>query len=66
MIFGFGLIFIYSSDSRKFDSFYDLRKERKDIIKVNKSKTSFLQDYLPIFPDLNMVKERFEDHIRPM
>lgn len=39
-----------------FNSFYELQKEGTDIIKANSPKNSFLQDYLPIFPDLEIEK----------
>ncbi|MEZ4801152.1 MAG: HNH endonuclease domain-containing protein [Gelidibacter sp.] len=49
-----------------FDLFYNTQKIGVDIIKKVKPKNHYLQDYLPIFPDLEINKYRFEEHIKPM
>lgn len=49
-----------------FDSFFEIQKIGIDIIKRNTPKNRFLQDYLPIFPDLTIKKNKFEEHIKPM
>lgn len=49
-----------------FDNFYKTQKIALDIIKSLKPKNHYLQDYLPIFPDLELNKIKFEEHIKPM
>lgn len=49
-----------------FDSFYDLQLQSIEIIKSKSSKNKFLQDYLLIFPDLKLSKQKFEELIKPM
>jgi hypothetical protein len=49
-----------------FNSFFEIQKIGVDIIKSNTPQNSFLEDYLPIFPDLNVKKDKFEEHIKPM
>lgn len=49
-----------------FDSFYELQKEGVNIIKSKTPKNKFLEDYLPIFPELDIDKDTFKEHIKPM
>lgn len=49
-----------------FDSFYNFQKTGIEIIKQIAPKNHYLQDYLPIFPDLEIDKYKFEEHIKPM
>ena len=49
-----------------FDSFCELQKEGTNIIKANSPKNIFLEDYLPIFPNLEIEKDKFAGHIEPM
>lgn len=49
-----------------FDSFYNFQKLGVEVIKQISPKNHYLQDYLPIFPDLEIDKYKFEEHIKPM
>lgn len=49
-----------------FNSFYELQKVGFDIIKKSAPKNKFLQDYLPLFPNKKIEKNKFEDFIKPM
>ncbi|MDW5288889.1 HNH endonuclease domain-containing protein [Formosa sp. PL04] len=49
-----------------FDDFYDLQEEGYKIIKALRPKNKFLQDYLPIFPNQEFNKLKYEQLIKPM
>lgn len=49
-----------------FDGFYELQKEAVDIVRLNKPNNRFLQEYLTVFPDLNISKNRYAECIQPM
>lgn len=49
-----------------FNSFFEIQKIGVDIVKKNYPKNKFLEDYLSIFSNLNIEKDKFEEHIRPM
>lgn len=49
-----------------FDDFYELQKEGYHIIKTIRPKNKFLQDYLPIFPNQEFSKLKYEELIKPM
>jgi len=49
-----------------FNSFYEIQQIGIEIIKSKNPKNSFLEDYLPIFPDLNIKKDKFEEQIKPL
>lgn len=49
-----------------FDSFYNLQKEGFEIIQSYNKKNKFLEDYLPIFPDLKMEKSKYAEYIKPI
>tara|TARA_R110002051_G_scaffold225917_1_gene288763 strand:- start:229 stop:489 length:261 start_codon:yes stop_codon:yes gene_type:complete len=49
-----------------FNSFYEMQQIGIEIIKSKNPKNSFLEDYLPIFPDLNIKKDKFEEQIKPL
>lgn len=49
-----------------FDSFYELQKTGLELVKTKNPKNKFLEDYLSVFPDLDMDKDTFADHIKPM
>ena len=49
-----------------FDLFYNFQKSGVEIIKQIAPKNPYLQDYLPIFPDLEIDKYKFVEHIKPM
>ncbi len=49
-----------------FSAFFEIQKVGIDIIKSNLPKNSFLEDYLPLFPDLDVNKNKFEEHIKPL
>jgi hypothetical protein len=49
-----------------FDSFFDLQKVGLELIKTKKPKNKFLEDYLSVFPNLEIDKNKFAEHIRPM
>lgn len=49
-----------------FNDFYELQKEAVAIVSVNKPKNRFLEEYLTVFPDLNISKEKYADCIQPM
>ena len=49
-----------------FDTFFEIQKEGFKIIKYHDPKNKFLQDYLPIFPNLSLDRNRYADTLRPM
>ena len=49
-----------------FDDFYNLQKEAVTIVKKNKPTNRFLDEYLTVFPDLNITKQKYRDCIQPM
>jgi hypothetical protein len=49
-----------------FDDFYNLQREAVKIVKTNKPKSRFLEEYLTVFPDLNISRERYAECIQPM
>ena len=51
-----------------FNSFFALQKIAVEIIKIKKPNSKLLEDYLTIFPDLNMTftEEKFRDRIQPL
>jgi hypothetical protein len=49
-----------------FDDFYEIQKEGFNIIKKTTPKNKFLQDYLPIFPNLELSKTKYEELVKPM
>lgn len=51
-----------------FNSFFALQKTAIDIMKIKKPESKLLEDYLTIFPDLNMnfTKEKFKERIQPL
>lgn len=49
-----------------FDSFFSLQNEAINIIKSLQPKNSFLQDYLTIFPNMQIEKNKYEEIIRPL
>ncbi|MFT5861227.1 MAG: hypothetical protein ACI865_003349 [Flavobacteriaceae bacterium] len=49
-----------------FNDFYELQKEAVAIVRVNKPKNHFLEEYLTVFPDLNISKDRYAECIQPM
>lgn len=49
-----------------FDGFYNLQKTGLEIIREKSPKNGFLEDYLPLFPNLDIDKDRFISHIKPM
>jgi hypothetical protein len=49
-----------------FDDFYFLQKEAVHIVRKVKPNNRFLEEYLTVFPDLNIDKERYYDCIQPM
>ena len=49
-----------------FDSFYGLQKEAVDIVAKVEPNNRFLEEYLTVFPDLNLSREKYEDCIQPM
>lgn len=49
-----------------FDSFYKLQKKGMEIIQENNPTNRFLEDYLSIFPDLKIERNKFGDHIKSM
>ena len=51
-----------------FNSFFALQKTAIDIMKIKKPDSKLLEDYLTIFPDLNMnfTEEKFRDRIQPL
>jgi len=54
------------SFDKYFDAFYETQKEGLNVIKSLAPKNKFLQDYLPLFHDLEIEKHKLEDTIRPM
>ena len=51
---------------RYFDDFYRLQKEAVNIVSTVKPKNRFLEEYLIVFPDMNLNKDKYEDCIQPM
>jgi len=49
-----------------FDDFYSLQKEAVQIVQKVKPNNRFLEEYLTVFPDLNLDKARYYDCIQPM
>ncbi len=51
-----------------FNSFFALQKTAIDIMKIKKPESKLLEDYLTIFPDLNMnfTEEKFRERIQPL
>lgn len=49
-----------------FDSFFNLQCEGLKIIKTIQPKNKFLQDYLSIFPDMKIDKNKYEEIIKPL
>lgn len=51
-----------------FNSFFHLQKNAIDIMKIKKPDSKLLEDYLTIFPDLNMTitEEKFKERIQPL
>lgn len=49
-----------------FDKFYALQKYAVEIVKEKQPKNKFLQDYLTLFPELTLNKERYRDHLEPL
>ena len=49
-----------------FNSFFEIQKEGLKVIKKIAPKNKFLQEYLPLFPDFKIEKQKLEDTIRPM
>lgn len=49
-----------------FDSFFELQKIGLEIIKSKAPKNRFLEDYIPLFPDLEINKNKYEEYIKPM
>ncbi|WP_415376398.1 HNH endonuclease domain-containing protein [Patiriisocius sp. Uisw_017] len=52
--------------SLHFDKFYELQKRGIETISQLNKKNTFLQDYYPLFPDLEVSRDRFQEHIKPM
>jgi hypothetical protein len=51
---------------RYFDDFYLLQKEAVHIVTKVKPKNRFLEEYLTVFPDMNLSKDKYVDCIQPM
>ena len=51
---------------RYFDDFYQLQKEAVSIVEKVKPNNRFLEEYLTVFPDLNINKSKYIDCIQPM
>jgi hypothetical protein len=51
---------------RYFDDFYKLQKEAVHIVTTLEPKNRFLEEYLTVFPDLNLNKDKYSDCIQPM
>ncbi|MDC0643943.1 hypothetical protein OAP32_00035 [Crocinitomicaceae bacterium] len=49
-----------------FEKFYALQKNALEIVKQKQPKNKFLQDYLTLFPELTINKERYRDHLEPL
>lgn len=49
-----------------FNDFYELQKEAVDIVSKLKPNNVFLEEYLTVFPDLNLNKIKYEECIQPM
>jgi len=49
-----------------FNDFYELQKEAVDIVRKVKPKNQFLEEYLTVFPNLNLNKDKYEECIQPM
>ncbi len=49
-----------------FNDLYLLQKEAVSIVTKVKPTSRFLEEYLIVFPDLNLDKERYFDCIQPM
>jgi len=49
-----------------FDEFYSLQKEALKIIRANKPKNKFLEDYITVFKGLEISKDQYRDCIEPL
>lgn len=49
-----------------FEGFFALQKIAVEIVKDKTPKNVFLEDYLPIFPHLEVEKEKFRDTLQPL
>ncbi|GAA4292599.1 hypothetical protein [Aestuariibaculum suncheonense] len=49
-----------------FDSFYNLQTNGIDTIKSLTPNNKFLQDYLHIFPDLKVNKQKYKEVVKPL
>ncbi len=54
------------SIQKYFDAFYDLQKEGIAIVKANKPKSKFLEDYLTLFKTLDVSKKQYLECVEPM
>lgn len=54
------------SMERFFDEFFEIQREGVAIIQRIDPRNRFLEDYLSIFPDLNISRKRLRDTIQPM
>jgi len=54
------------SMERYFDDFYDIQKEAVSIVQKIQPQNRFLEEYLMVFPDLNLDKGRYIECIQPM
>jgi len=51
---------------RYFNSFYEVQKIGLDIIRRKRPKNKFLEDFLPIFPDLEIDNFKYAEHVKPL
>ena len=51
---------------RYFNDFYKLQKLAVDIVTEVKPKNRFLEEYLTVFPDMDLSKNKYSDCIQPM
>ena len=49
-----------------FDKFYDIQKIGFEIIKDKSKKNKFLEDYLSIFPELEIEKAKYKEYLVPL
>jgi hypothetical protein len=49
-----------------FDDFYALQQEAVKIVQFKEPKNKFLEDYLTLFHDLNLSKDRYREQIEPL
>ncbi len=49
-----------------FNDFFELQKEAVNIVSKLKPKNRFLEEYLTVFPDLKINKDKYEECIQPM